>query len=193
MKPGSRILVAGHRGLVDSAIVRALRRDGLTFILPPARDQLDLENRRQVDEFFRNERPEFVFLAAAKVGGILANSSYPPDFIRANLGIELDAIDAAYREGVTNLLSPGSSCICPKNSPQPIKEEYLITGSLEPTKRLCHCQDRQPRNVPLVHHAVRHGVHLGRFRRICMALATISIYRLVTYSPRRSGNSTSRE
>ncbi len=133
MKPDARVFVAGHRGLVGSAIVRRLRKEGFTSVLTPGRDQLDLENRREVDEFFETEKPELVFLAAAKVGGILANSAYPADFIRANLAIEINVIDAAYRAGVTKLLFLGSSCIYPKNAPQPIKEEYLLTGPLEPT------------------------------------------------------------
>ena len=133
MNLDSRIYVAGHRGLVGSAIVRCLAAEGYSNILVRTREELDLRDARAVDEFFRVERPEYVFLAAAKVGGILANSTYPVDFLRDNLAIELAVIDAAYRHGTEKLLFLGSSCIYPKFAPQPLKEEYLLTGELEPT------------------------------------------------------------
>jgi GDP-L-fucose synthase len=129
----SRIYVAGHRGLVGSAIVRALRAAGYRNIVTRTRQDLDLTNQAAVYRFFEEERPEYVFLAAAKVGGILANSTYPADFIRENLLIQTNVIDAAYRSGVRKLLFLGSSCIYPKHAPQPMKEEYLLTGLLEPT------------------------------------------------------------
>ena len=135
MHTQSRIYVAGHRGLVGSAIARALSGTGFNQILTATRAELDLTKADEVDRFFVRERPEYVFLAAAKVGGILANDTYPADFIRENLAIESNVIDASYRNGVKRLLFLGSSCIYPKLCPQPIKEEYLLTGPLEPTNR----------------------------------------------------------
>jgi GDP-L-fucose synthase len=131
----SRIYVAGHRGLVGSAICRGLARQGYTNLILRTRAELDLTNGAEVSAFFDREQPEYVFLAAAKVGGILANETYPADFIRENLSIQTNIIDASYRAGVKRLLFLGSSCIYPKLSPQPIKEEYLLTGPLEPTNR----------------------------------------------------------
>lgn len=131
----SRIYVAGHRGLVGSALVRALRRDGFDNLLVRTRNELDLTDGPGVREFFEREKPEYVFLAAAKVGGILANNTYPADFIRENLEIQTNIIDSSHRVGVRRLLFLGSSCIYPKHAPQPIKEEYLLTGPLEPTNR----------------------------------------------------------
>jgi GDP-L-fucose synthase len=129
----SRIYVAGHRGLVGSAIVRRLEREGLGGIVTRTRHELDLTDQAAVRAFFESERPEYVFLAAAKVGGIMANSTYPADFIRENLQVQTNVIDSAYRAGVAKLLFLGSSCIYPKLAPQPLKEEYLLTGPLEPT------------------------------------------------------------
>lgn len=133
LSPSSKIYVAGHRGLVGSAIVRRLQQGGYKNISTRTRSELDLTDMKAVISFFEREKPEFVFLAAAKVGGILANSTYPADFIRENLLIELSIIDAAYRSGVKRLLFLGSSCIYPKHCQQPMKEEYLMTGPLEPT------------------------------------------------------------
>jgi GDP-L-fucose synthase len=133
MNEGSRIFVAGHQGLVGSAIVRRLRELGYTNLLLRTRKELDLCSQAAVEAFFAAERPEYVFLAAAKVGGILANSTYPADFLRDNLLIQSNVIDAAYRHGATKLLFLGSSCIYPKLAPQPLREEYLLTGPLEPT------------------------------------------------------------
>src|SRR6202051_2417293 len=133
MNKSSRIYVAGHHGLVGSAICRRLQRDGYSNLVVRDRSQLDLTNQPAVEAFFASEKPEYVFLAAAKVGGILANSTYPVDFLRDNLSIELNVTEAAYRHGVKKLESLGSSCIYPKMAPQPIKEEYLLTGPLEPT------------------------------------------------------------
>jgi GDP-L-fucose synthase len=133
MNPESRIFVAGHRGLVGSAIVRRLEREGYSNLLLQSRAQLDLRDPSAVNEFFARERPEFVFLAAAKVGGILANDTYPADFLRDNLLIEANVIDAAWREGARKLLFLGSSCIYPKLAPQPMREEHLLSGALEPT------------------------------------------------------------
>jgi GDP-L-fucose synthase len=125
--------VAGHRGLVGSAICRQLKRAGYSNLIVRDRSQLDLMNQPAVEAFFAAERPEYVFLAAAKVGGILANSTYPVEFLRDNLIIELNIMDASYRYGVKKLEALGSSCIYPKLAPQPIKEEYLLTSGLEPT------------------------------------------------------------
>jgi GDP-L-fucose synthase len=133
MHKHSRIFVAGHRGLVGSAICRNLLRHGYTNLMVRTRSELDLTNQSAVDAFFAAEKPEYVFLAAAKVGGILANSSYPVEFLRDNLAIETNVIEAAYRNGVKKLECLGSSCIYPKLAPQPIKEEYLLSGPLEPT------------------------------------------------------------
>lgn len=129
----SRIFVAGHRGLVGGAIVRALQQRGYTNIITRSRTETDLENQGAVFKLFLEEKPEYVFMAAAKVGGILANNTYPVDFIRSNLMVQNNIIDASHFSGVTKLLFLGSSCIYPKMSPQPIKEEYLLTGALEPT------------------------------------------------------------
>jgi GDP-L-fucose synthase len=133
MKQNSKIFVAGHRGLVGSAIVRHLRQHGYHNLLVRSHQETDLTNEVKAKALFEAERPDYVFLAAAKVGGILSNSSYPAEFIRDNLAIELNVIDAAYRSGVNKLEFLGSSCIYPKLALQPIKEEYLFTGELEPT------------------------------------------------------------
>jgi GDP-L-fucose synthase len=135
MNPESRIYIAGHRGLVGSAIHRELLRRGFHNILTRTHEELDLCDEVAVDAFFSDERPEFVFLAAAKVGGILANNSYPADFIRDNLVIQSNVIESSRNAQVKRLLFLGSSCIYPKLCPQPIKEEYLLTGPLEPTNR----------------------------------------------------------
>jgi GDP-L-fucose synthase len=127
------IFVAGHRGLVGSAITRALRSEGYTNLLLRTREELDLTSQPAVDDFFRRERPQYVFLAAARVGGILANNNYPAEFIHDNLAIQLNVIGAAHRHQAAKLLFLGSSCIYPKFAPQPIREEYLLTGLLEPT------------------------------------------------------------
>lgn len=135
MEKDSRIYVAGHRGLVGSAICRGLEKLGYANLLLRTHAKLDLTDPHAVYGFFQEARPEFVFLAAAKVGGILANDTYQADFIRENLLIQTNVIEASYRSGVTRLIFLGSSCIYPKLCPQPIKEEYLLTGPLEPTNR----------------------------------------------------------
>ena len=135
MDVSSRIYVAGHQGLVGSALLRRLRQLGYSNIVVRTRQELDLTEQNAVREFFAKEHPQYVFLAAAKVGGILANSSYPAEFIHQNLLMQTHAIDAAYRSGVKKLLFLGSSCIYPKHAAQPIKEEYLLTGPLEPTNQ----------------------------------------------------------
>lgn len=133
MRKDSRIFVAGHRGLVGSAICRRLNGDGYENVLTQSRSETDLTDPAQVQHFFADVRPEYVFLAAAKVGGIHANDSAPAEFLRDNLQIQLNVIDAAYRNGVQKLEFLGSSCIYPKLAPQPMKEEHLLTGALEPT------------------------------------------------------------
>lgn len=154
MNQDSRVYVAGHRGLVGSAILRRLEVDGYENLISRARNELDLTDRVAVDEFFETERPGYVFLAAAKVGGILANSRYPVDFLQENLYVELNVIRAAHRYGAKKLLFLGSSCIYPKFASQPMKEEYLLTGELEPTNQpyaiakiagieLCRAYNRQ--------------------------------------------------
>jgi GDP-L-fucose synthase len=133
MDKSARIFIAGHRGLAGSAIRRRLERDGYTNLALRARAELDLRDAAQVDRFFDAERPEYVFLAAARVGGILANSSRPAEFIRDNLAIQTNVIDAAYRFGVRKLQFLGSSCVYPRDAPQPMREECLLTGPLEST------------------------------------------------------------
>jgi len=129
------IFVAGARGLVGSAICRALATRGFARVLAPSRSTLDLRDGAAVDRFFTAERPDYVFLAAAKVGGIVANDSYPADFIRDNLEIQTNVIDAAYRAGTRKLCFLGSSCIYPRLAPQPLQESSLLTGPLEPTNQ----------------------------------------------------------
>ena len=131
----AKIFVAGHRGLVGSALVRSLRMNGFRNLILRTKSELDLTNQSQTDEFFAAEKPSHVFLAAAKVGGILANSEYPGDFVAQNLQIQTNIIESARRSKVDRLLFLGSSCIYPKFAPQPIKEESLLTGPLEPTNR----------------------------------------------------------
>ncbi len=133
MRNDSRIFVAGHRGMVGRAIVRSLREKGFENLVTRARSELDLTAQADVDAFFTDAKPEFVFLAAAKVGGIWANNSYPADFIYTNIMIQSNVIRAAWKHGVNRLLFLGSSCIYPRLCPQPMKEEHLLTGPLEPT------------------------------------------------------------
>lgn len=154
MEKESKIYVAGHRGLVGSAILHNLQEEGYNNIVIRTHRELDLCNQQEVRAFFEKERPEYVFLAAAKVGGILANSTYPADFIYNNIAIQIYAIHNAYLYGVKKLLFLGSSCIYPKFAPQPMKEEYLLTGILEPTNesyaiakisgiKMCQAYNRQ--------------------------------------------------
>ncbi|MBC8413291.1 GDP-L-fucose synthase [bacterium] len=154
MDKNSKIYIAGHRGLVGSALERLLKSQGYTNFLTKTHSELNLERQQDVEDFFAEEKPEYVFLAAAKVGGIVANNSYPADFIYSNLIIQSNIIDASYRSGVKKLLFLGSSCIYPKYAPQPMREEYLLTGELEPTNepyavakiagiRMCQAYNRQ--------------------------------------------------
>ncbi|RDH81032.1 MAG: GDP-fucose synthetase [endosymbiont of Galathealinum brachiosum] len=133
MNNQDKIYVAGHRGLVGSAIVRNLEKNGFNNFVFRTSNELDLTNQADVNQFFETEKPDYVFLAAAKVGGIHANDTYPADFIRDNLQIQTNVIDSAYRSKAKKLLFLGSSCIYPKFSPQPMKEEHLLTGELEST------------------------------------------------------------
>jgi len=135
VRPDTRIYVAGHRGLAGSALVRRLRTKGYSSLITRTHAELDLADGAAVREFFGREKPEVVLLAAAKVGGILANDTYPAQFIHENLAIQTNVIHEASRAGVGELLFLGSSCIYPRDCPQPIKEEYLLTGPLEPTNR----------------------------------------------------------
>ena len=135
MNQDSKIFVAGHRGLMGSALVRTLRAARFTNLLLRTHSELDLTNQELTKRFFAEECPEYVFLAAAKVGGILANREFPADFIHENLRIQTNVIHEAYKSGVKRLLFLGSSCVYPKHAPQPIKEEYLLTGPLEVTNR----------------------------------------------------------
>jgi len=133
MNKESKIYVAGHRGMVGSAIVRKLQKEGFTQLITRTSAELDLRNQQDVHDFFAAEKPEYVFLAAAKVGGIMANNTYRADFLYDNLILEANIIHAAYENKVTKLLFLGSSCIYPKLAPQPLKEEHLLTGLLEST------------------------------------------------------------
>ncbi len=135
MKKTSRIYVAGHRGLVGSALMRCLGEKGYENIITRTHAELDLMDQKAVQEFFSREKPEYVFLAAAKVGGILANNTYPAEFIHDNLMIQANVIYHAWRSGTRRLMFLGSSCIYPRECPQPIKEDYLLTGPLEKTNR----------------------------------------------------------
>jgi GDP-L-fucose synthase len=135
MTPDSKIYVAGHRGLAGSALVRRLKARGYRNVLGRTHAELDLTDGGAVERFFQQERPEVVILAAAKVGGIMANNTYPAEFIHSNLAIQTNVIHQAWRAGVKNLLFLGSSCIYPRDCPQPMKEAYLLTGPLEPTNR----------------------------------------------------------
>lgn len=154
MTPGARIYVAGHQGLVGSALVRRLKRAGFHDLILRTRSELDLCSQAEVRSFFEAERPEFVFLAAAKVGGIHANSAFPADFIYENLIVEANVIHESWRNGVRKLLFLGSSCIYPKLAPQPMREDALLTSELEPTNepyaiakiagiKLCQAYNRQ--------------------------------------------------
>lgn len=133
MQKNSKIYVAGHNGMVGSAIIRKLQKEGFENLILRSSKELDLRDQQATREFFKNEKPEYVFLAAAKVGGIRANDTYPADFIYDNLCIQNNVIHQSFKSGVIKLLFLGSSCIYPKNAPQPIKEEYLLSGYLEPT------------------------------------------------------------
>lgn len=133
MKPDSKIYVAGHKGLAGSAILRRLEARGYRNIVTRTHAELDLTNQSAVNDFFVSEKPEYVFLAAGRVGGIYANNTYPAEFIYQNLMIESNVIQAAYEHRVKKLMFLGSSCIYPKHAPQPMKEEYLLSGKLEPT------------------------------------------------------------
>jgi len=135
LKLDSKIYIAGHRGLVGSALMRILRDKGYTNFVTRTHAELDLTSQAAVDAFFAAEKPDYVFLAAAKVGGIHANNTYPAEFIRDNLAIQTSVIHAAYKNNVKRLLFLGSSCIYPKLAPQPMKEEHLLTSELEPTNR----------------------------------------------------------
>jgi len=154
MNKDSKIYVAGHRGLVGGAIMRRLTVGGYTNIVTRTHAELDLTRQSDVDAFFAKEKPEYVFLSAAKVGGIGANSTYPAEFIYQNMMIGFNIVNAAYRNGAIKLLNLGSSCIYPKMAPQPMKEEYLLTGALEPTNdayaiakisviKLCNAYNKQ--------------------------------------------------
>ena len=154
MKKNSRIYVAGHTGLVGSALCRRLIAAGYSNLIVRDHSDLDLTRQKEVEVFFQSEKPEYVFLAAAKVGGIMANYTYPAEFIYANLAIQNNVIHSAYKTGVKRLLFLGSSCIYPKECPQPMKEEYLLTGLLEPTNepyavakiagiKMCQAYNRQ--------------------------------------------------
>src|ERR1700694_2289743 len=135
MRQDSRIYVAGHRGLAGAALVRRLQAKGYRNLITRTHAELDLIDQRAAREFFQRERPQIVFLAAAKVGGILANDTYPADFVYQNLAIQNNVLQHAGEAGVQKLLFLGTACIYPRDCPQPIKEEYLLTGPLEPTNR----------------------------------------------------------
>lgn len=133
MRKDAKIYIAGHRGMVGSALVRKLKAEGFNNLLLETRQKMDLTQQQVVADFFQRERPDYVFLAAARVGGIVANQNHPAGFMYENLMIQNNIIHQSYVSGVKKLLFLGSSCIYPKHAPQPIKEEYLLTGALEPT------------------------------------------------------------
>ena len=133
MEKDEKIFVAGHEGMIGSAILRCLREDGFTNLVIRTASELDLTNQKMVFDFFMDEKPDYVFLAAAKMGGILANSRYPAKFIYNNIQSQTNVIHSAWKSGVKKLLFLGSSCVYPKGCPQPMKEEYLMSGKLEPT------------------------------------------------------------
>lgn len=154
MELDSKIYITGHRGLVGSAFVRKLQKEGYRNLMLRTRQEFDLKDQNDVERLFEKENPEYVFLAAAKVGGIKANSTYPAEFIYENLAIQTNVIHQAFKSNVKKLLLLGSSCIYPKNAPQPMKEEYLLTGELEPTNepyaiakiagiKMCQAYNRQ--------------------------------------------------
>jgi len=154
MDKDSKIYIAGHRGLVGSAIMRRLKAEGYKNLITRTHAELDLTRQERVEEFFHEERPDYVFLAAARVGGIYANNTYPAEFIYSNLTIQTNIIHASYVFKVKKMLFLGSSCIYPKNCPQPMKEEYLLSGPLEPTNepyavakiagiKMCQAHNRQ--------------------------------------------------
>jgi len=154
LNPKDKIYIAGHKGLVGSAIDRFLRAQGYSNLVGRSHAELELADRKAVDLFFQEERPDYIFLAAAKVGGIYANNAYPADFIYSNLQVQNNIIDSAYRFGVKKLCFLGSSCIYPKLAPQPLKEEYLLSSPLEPTNepyaiakiagiKMCQAYNRQ--------------------------------------------------
>jgi len=134
MNHDARIFVAGHRGLVGSAVCRCLHAHGYTSVMTVERARLDLRDQQAVSHFFRDEQPEYVFMAAGTVGSMRANMARPAEFIYDNLAMQMNVVHAASQSGVQKLLLLGSSCAYPRNCPQPIKEEYLLTGALEPTK-----------------------------------------------------------
>jgi GDP-L-fucose synthase len=170
LRKDSRIFVAGHRGLVGSAICRRLRALGYRNLITVPRASVNLCDQAQVDRFFRHTRPEFVFLAAAKVGGIMANSNFPADFIRDNLLIQTLVIDACWRFGVRKLQLLGSSCIYPKQTPQPIREDQLLTGALEPS------------NAPYALAKIA-GIKMGQAYRKQYGLSVISLMPTNLYGP----------
>ena len=129
----SKIFVAGHKGMVGSAILRKLEEKGYKNIITVDKKKLDLTNQKKVNDFFKKKKPDFVFMAAAKVGGIYSNNTYKAEFINVNLSIQTNVIDSAYKAGVKNLIFLGSSCVYPRNCKQPIKESYLLNGKLEET------------------------------------------------------------
>ncbi|MFH1666470.1 MAG: NAD-dependent epimerase/dehydratase family protein, partial [Elusimicrobiota bacterium] len=133
MKKNSRIYVAGHTGFIGGALIRRLKELGFNNLVFKTHKELDLTNQEKTEKLFKDLRPEYVFLLAAKVGGIHANNSYPADFIYQNTAIQMNVIHAAHKYGVKKLLFPGSACMYPKFCPQPMKEEYLLTGAIEPT------------------------------------------------------------
>jgi len=154
MKKNSRIYIAGHTGFLGSALVRCLRKQGYNNLILKTHRELDLTARLRVEKFFQQEKPEYVFLMAARVGGIWANNTYPAEFIYQNLAIQNNVIDSAYKAGVKKLLFPGSACMYPKFCPQPMKPDYLLTGVIEPTNepfavakiagiKMCQAYNRQ--------------------------------------------------
>ena len=165
MEKNAKIYIAGHRGLVGSALARNLQAHGYTNLLTRTHAELDLTNKEATEALFAEEKPEYVFIAAAKVGGIYANNAYPADFILSNLAIQTHIINAAYDNKVTRLMFLGSSCIYPRLAPQPLKEESLLTDPLEPTK-----QAKAPHGQRLGHRHPAARVHVQRRHGRCLHL-----------------------
>ena len=175
MDRSARIFVAGHRGLVGSAVVRHLRADGYTNLLTATREQLDLRDQAAVNYWFRANRPEYVFLVAGTVGGILANSTRPAEFLYDNMMIHATVVHAAHLYGVKRLLYLGSSCIYPRECPQPMKEEYLLSGAARADQRGVRArQDRRHQVVPDLSHSSTAAISSPRCRRTSMVRRTIS-------------------
>src|SRR6266508_6619273 len=189
MNESSRVYVAGHRGLVGSAIWRELQRQGFKNLIGRTRKEVDLLDANAVERFYAETEPEFVIVAAARVGGIVANDRQPGSFLFENLQIQNHLIHGAFRAGVKKLLFLGSSCIYPKFAPQPLKEEYLLTGPLEPTNQWYAVAKIAGIKMCRAYHRQYGCDFISAMRRICTAQPTVTICRTRTFCRRSSANS----